>query len=165
MRPRRRAAHDPAPWTGRRTAALLAIMLSAVAAGVLMALASWRVLSPLLAGRSGVAQGAVGALCALLAAAPAVLLLSPERRRTALNPTLCWLLAAAVCFLWAVPFRRGDIAEAAVFRADAGWYVPASAAVYLGTVVLLLRRLPADASRPILDWLTGGRAGGDGRGP
>ncbi|WP_166486457.1 hypothetical protein [Blastococcus saxobsidens] len=130
-------------------------MAAAIAVGIVLAYASWSVLGPLLAGRPGVLQGTVGAMCGAVAAAPTVLLLSARTRRRVLVPTMCWLLAAAVLFLWAVPFRRGDIEGRAAFLADAGMYVPFSVLVFFALAVVLLRQVPDDGFRPMTQWLEG----------
>ena len=130
-------------------------MAAAVAVGVGLAHASWAVIGPLLDGRSVVLQGTVGAVCGAVAAAPVLRLLSPERRRTAMAPTLWWLLAAAVCFLWAVPFRRGTVEGGADFQAPADSYVVLSVLVFLVTAVVVLRRVPEEDFRPMHRWLEG----------
>ena len=71
-------------------------------------------------------------------------------------PTLCWLLVAAACFLWGVPFRGGRANGAAEFWALAGSYVRFSALVFVVTAVVVLRRVPEDAYRPMHQWLEGG---------
>ena len=127
-----------------------------MAAGVAMALSSWPVLGALLDDVPDGGRAWAGVLVGALAAAPALLLLSPRIRERALGATLWWLLAAAVCILLALPFRRGgDLGGSAAFREQAGSYVLASALAFLATAVVLLRRLPADAARPLVDRLVG----------
>ncbi|TYP84809.1 hypothetical protein BD833_11370 [Blastococcus xanthinilyticus] len=130
-------------------------MLALVAVGVGLAHLSWAVLGPLLAGRSDVFQGILGAVVGAAAAAPALKLLSPQRRPAAMGPVLSWLLVAAVCFLWAVPFRRGNVADAAEFQAQTDTYVAFSVLVFLVATVVLLRRVPEEAYRPMHEWLAG----------
>ena len=139
---------------------VILIMISGAAVGIGLAHASWEVLGPLLAGRSSAFQAAVGAVCGAAAGAPAAVLLSSRRRRTAMVPTLCWLLAAAILFLWAVPFRRGHSEGAEDFLAQAGSYVPFSTVTFLVTAVVLLRRVPAEAFQPMTQWLNGERSDG-----
>lgn len=141
--------------SGWRLVLILLAMLAAMAFGVTLAFASWEVLGPLLEGRSDLLQGMVGAGCGLLAASPSLLIRAPRTRRRAEAPTLWWLLAAATGLLIAIPFRRGGLSEAAAFGDQAGMYAPISVAVFLVVTVVVLRRMPADASRPTTDGLAG----------
>jgi hypothetical protein len=130
--------------------------MSAVVAGAVAAELSWPALGAQLDDLPDEWQGALGVLCGAVVASPALLLLDARLRRRALGATLCWLLAAAVCLLWPLPFR-GDRASAAEFRGEAGWYVPAALLAFFLLAVVVLRRLPADAAVPLRDRLVRGR--------